>query len=329
MLIILYHCLAIVIAYMIDRLLGDPPAWPHPVKGFGRMIAFFDRIWNKGEYRRVKGFLMVLILSLIVICLSISIIFVAYKFHVVFGILIEGLLIATTIAHRGLKDAAINVAQPLAEKDLFTAREKVAEIVGRDTDVLDERGVLRATIETVAENISDGITAPLFYAFIGGAPLALLYRLINTCDSMVGYKDERYDAFGYSSAKVDDLVNLIPARLTAIIMLFVYRSPYFSYVEAWRTICKDAKKHVSPNSGWGETAVAVLLGVQLGGRNYYRGLRSNRATMGQPIEILAVHHIYETIRLMNRTVFVYLCLLMIGGILLGIAITWFKSTIYL
>lgn len=329
MLIIISHCLAIVIAYVIDRLLGDPPNWPHPVKGFGRMIAFFDQLWNKGDHRRLKGFLMVFILSIIVLCLSIGIVYVTYSINIIFGIFVEGILIATTIAQRGLKEAAIHVAGPLESGNLVEARKNVAKIVGRDTDNLNEQGVLRATIETVAENVSDGITVPLFYAFIGGAPFALFYRFINTCDSMVGYKDERYEAFGYSSAKIDDLLNMIPARLTAIIMLLVDRPLYFSYGDAWQKIRRDAKKHLSPNSGWGEATVAVLLGIQLGGTNYYRGLKSVRATMGEPIETLRINHIYETLRLMNRTVIAFLSLLMIGGVFIVIAFTWFKSAIYL
>ena len=144
----------------------------------------------------------------------------AYQIHPFVGIIVESILISTTIAHKSLKDAALEVYDPLQKEDYTEARLKLSYIVGRDTEQLDESEIVRGTVETVAENTSDGVTAPMFWAWIGGAPFALLYRAINTCDSMVGYKNEKYSDFGWASASMDDVVNWIPSRLTGFIMLW-------------------------------------------------------------------------------------------------------------
>ena len=179
-------------------------------------------------------------------------------------------------------EAGMEVYRPLAGKK-DEAGLKLSYIVGRDTEKLDESEIVRGTIETVAENTSDGITAPLFWAFIGGAPLAMVYRVINTCDSMVGYKNEKYSDFGWASAKLDDVVNWIPSRITGFLMLLAYRPEKAKIKATWKILFRDAKKHPSPNSGWCEAAAAALLGVQLGGVNTYKGIVSNRALMGDPL----------------------------------------------
>lgn len=149
---------------------------------------------------------------------------------------------------------------PLAKGDMEEARVKLSYIVGRDTERLDEPGIVRAAVETVAENTSDGITAPLFWALIGGAPLALIYRAINTCDSMVGHTNDRYLDFGWASAKVDDIANWIPSRLTSVCIMLTQKPEHSTYEEAWGILLRDAPKHPSPNSGWGEGAVRPLWG---------------------------------------------------------------------
>jgi len=239
------------------------------------------------------------------------------------GIAIEAILIWTTIAEKSLKEAALTVYDPLQKGELNEARHKLSYIVGRDTDQLDEQGIVRATIETVAENTSDGVTAPLFYALIGGAPLALLYRAVNTCDSMVGYKNEKYMEFGWASAKLDDLLNLIPSRLTSMCMLFSNRGVHSSFFQTAKLVLRDAKKHPSPNSGWGEAAVAALLGIQLGGLNFYKGIRSDRAKMGEPYLPVSDQHILQANGILSRTVLAFLLLLWIGGIFIEMAYTRF------
>ncbi|MGE8207343.1 adenosylcobinamide-phosphate synthase CbiB [Heyndrickxia sp. NPDC080065] len=319
---IIYHLLAITFALIIDLFIGDPPKWPHPVKWIGSFIAFLNKKWNKGNHRRFKGVMMLGLVLVLTSVITVSIIILLYHLHPIAGVIGEALIIATTIAQKGLKDAGLDVYQPLVNKDIPLAREKLSYIVGRDTEQLDESEIVRGTVETIAENTSDGITAPLFWAIIGGAPLAMVYRAINTCDSMVGYRNPQYEQFGWASARLDDIVNWIPSRLTGFFMLFITKPAYRNWKSAWKLLFRDARKHPSPNSGWCEAAVAIILGVQLGGLNYYKGIASNRAKMGEPFETLEAVHIKKTIYIMNMSVLFFLLFIWIGGIAIDIAITW-------
>lgn len=316
------HLGVIILAYVLDRFIGDPPDWPHPVKAFGKMIAFLDTHWNRGRYPRFMGVIMVIILLGMVLGVGLGLVILSYRLHPVAGFGLEAVLIATTISHKGLQKAACDVAGPLQHHDLKTARENVSWIVGRDTENLNESGIVRGAVETVAENTSDGITAPLFWAFIGGAPLALVYKLINTCDSMVGYTDDQYRAFGWASARLDDLVNWIPSRLTGMVMMLVKKPEHMTRRDAWATLLRDAKKHPSPNSGWGEAAMASLLGVRLGGLNSYGGRTSHRAEMGEAFITLDKEHINQSIVIMERTVLLFLVFIVLGGLTIASAITW-------
>lgn len=317
----MYHLSAMFIAYIMDRLIGDPENWPHPVKGFGRLISGLDNRMNKGKGRKWKGTLMTLIVMLVVFVSSFFFTLLCYRIHPICGVIVEGLLVATTISATNLKQAAQQVYEPLRNKDIETARQKLSYIVGRDTEQLSEEEIVRGTVETVAENTSDGITAPLFWSLIGGAPFALVYRAVNTCDSMVGYQNERYGQFGYFSAKLDDVLNWIPARLTAVIMILVTRPVMSSHRKAWVILFRDARKHKSPNSGWGEAAVAALLGIQLGGTNTYQGEQSVSKPMGNANRKRTHKHILQTIMIMERTVLLFLLLSGMGGILIELAIT--------
>ncbi|MBY0121192.1 adenosylcobinamide-phosphate synthase CbiB [Bacillus sp. S/N-304-OC-R1] len=320
---IIHHLFALSIAVLIDLVVGDPPNWPHPVKWMGSFIYKLDKALNHGRSRKVKGAVMLLVVLAVAGGISFLIVSFLYKLHLIAGILGEAILISTAIAQKSLKEAALTVYDPLNRGDLNEARHKLSYIVGRDTDQLDEPEIVRAAVETVAENTSDGITAPLFWALIGGAPIAIIYRAINTCDSMVGYRNDKYGEFGWASARLDDVVNWIPSRLTSFCKLVVNRPVHISSKQAWRTVFRDAKKHPSPNSGWGEAAVAAILGIQLGGINTYKGMVSNRATMGDPLVTLEKNHILQTNRIVTRTIPIFLCLLWIGGILIEMAFTWF------
>ncbi|WP_066301754.1 adenosylcobinamide-phosphate synthase CbiB [Bacillus sp. FJAT-29937] len=320
---ILHHLIALTIAVLIDLVVGDPPNWPHPVKWMGSFIYKLDKSWNKGSLRRLKGTAMLFTVLLTVGVISLLLVSFFYRIHPIAGIFVEAILISTAIAQKSLKEAALTVYDPLKRGDLAEARHKLSYIVGRDTDRLDEPEIVRGTVETVAENTSDGITAPLFWALIGGAPLALMYRAINTCDSMVGYRNEKYEDFGWASARIDDVVNWIPSRLTSVCMLFGNRSVHTSKKKVREMILRDAKKHPSPNSGWGEASVAGLLGIQLGGINYYKGIVSNRATMGDPLYRLEKKHILQTNHIVSRTIPIFLIMLWIGGIIIELARTWF------
>jgi adenosylcobinamide-phosphate synthase len=320
---ILEHLFALTIAFVLDRIVGDPPSWPHPVKWIGALISMLDKRYNQGPNRKWKGFMMLFIVLLTVGVPALLISTLAYQMHPLVGIIVEGILIFTTIAQKSLKEAALEVYHPLQKNDFDEARRKLSYIVGRDTEQLGESEIVRGTVETVAENTSDGVTAPLFWALIGGAPFALLYRAINTCDSMVGYKNDRYLDFGWASARMDDVVNWIPSRLTGFIMLLANQPKQIEIKTAWRILFRDAKKHPSPNSGWCEAAAAALLGVQLGGVNTYKGIVSNRALMGDSLDPLERNDIVKMNTILSQTTFFFLLILWLGGVLIDMAITWF------
>ncbi len=313
------HLLALTIAFIIDFLIGDPKWLPHPVCGMGNLIKKFDKWLNKGHHRKLKGLIFLVFYLSIITSIVIVILFFAYQMNWFVGLLVEGFMISTTIATKSLQDAALLVYVPLIENDFLTARKNLAMIVGRDTESLNEAEIVRGTVETVAENTSDGVTAPLFYAFLGGGVLAILYRAVNTCDSMVGYKNERYLEFGFASAKCDDLLNYLPSRLTAFIMLAVNQSAILTKQACLQILLRDARKHPSPNSGWLEAAAASLLGVQLGGRNTYKGIESLRAKLGDPLTPLIKEHIIATNHIMVRTCLGFLLTLwLLGGLLIAI-----------
>ncbi|WP_217586160.1 adenosylcobinamide-phosphate synthase CbiB [Lentibacillus saliphilus] len=318
-----HHLAAIIIACVLDLLIGDPKHWPHPVKWIGALIAFLDQHLNQDRYRKAKGALLVVTVVTAVFVPSILIIYTAYDWNIIFGIVLEAFLIVPTIAQKSLREAALDVYKPLQNNDLSLARKRLSWIVGRDTDKLDEGNVVRGAVETVAENTSDGISAPLFWALIGGAPFALAYRAVNTCDSMVGYRNEQYYEFGWASARFDDVLNWIPARLTGMLMLLVHQPKHDTKKEAWNVFRRDALKHNSPNSGWGESAVAALLGVQLGGMNTYQGVPSEAPLIGNANVPLERHHIVDAVSIMQRTIFAFIMSLVIGGVIIEFTITWF------
>src|SRR3954470_7361171 len=320
---ILEHLFALTIAFVLDRIVGDPPSWPHPVKWIGALISMLDKRYNQGSNRKWKGLMMLFIVLLAVCVPAFLISTFAYQMHPLVGIIVEGILIFTTIAQKSLKEAALEVYHPLQKNDFDEARRKLSYIVGRDTEQLSESEIVRGTVETVAENTSDGVTAPMFWAWIGGAPFALLYRAINTCDSMVGYKNDKYIDFGWASARMDDVVNWIPSRLTGLSMLWANRPEKVKVKATWRVLFRDAKKHPSPNSGWCEAAVAALLGVQLGGVNTYKGIVSNRALMGDSLDPLERNDIVKMNTILSQTTFFFLLILWLGGVLIDMAITWF------
>ncbi|WP_447045610.1 adenosylcobinamide-phosphate synthase CbiB [Vreelandella sp. H-I2] len=315
----------IALAIAIDLIVGDPRALPHPVVIMGRFISSFERLWNRGtaQQRRWSGALLALIVVVGVWAISWLLLSALMQLHPGLALIAELWLLSTTLAIKGLGDAARAVVKPLTMGDLTSARQTLGMIVGRDTHSLNEAEITRGTVETVAENTVDGITAPLFFALIGGAPLALAYKAVNTLDSMVGYQNQRYADFGFASAKLDDVANWLPARLTALclwlagMLMSVLGILRLRWQGALHDTCRDAPRHPSPNAGWPEAMVARLLGVQLGGTNFYQGVASHRATLGEPLEILGVAHINATIRLMHGAwmLFMLLSVGVIAGLL--------------
>lgn len=317
----------IIFAIAIDLVVGDPRSLPHPVVLMGRFISAFERLWNRGtaQQRRISGFLLTIIVVGGVGTISWLALALLEGLHPGLALIAELWLLSTALAIKGLGDAARAVIQPLTQGDLPAARKALGMIVGRDTHNLDEAEITRGTVETVAENSVDGITAPLFFALIGGVPLALAYKAVNTLDSMVGYKNQRYADFGFASAKLDDLANWVPARLTALCLWLAGLLLSLSGVvrlrwqgAMWGTF-RDAPRHPSPNAGWPEAMVARLLGVQLGGTNYYQGVVSHRATLGEPLEVLQVTHINAAVRLMHGAWVLFLLLSV--GVIAGLLLT--------
>lgn len=298
-----YSSIMIILAAVcLDLLMGDPRWLPHPVRGFGLCIKYVERKWNKGNRRRLKGMVLLIVIAGGVWLISTLALLVAYHIHWLLALVGNIYLLSTTLAIKGLDQAARKVWQPLCAHDLAQARHNLSQIVGRDTAELNASEIVRGTVETVAENTVDGITAPLFWAMIGGAPLALTYRAVNTLDSMVGYRNQRYEQFGWASARCDDWLNWIPARCTAVFMYFAAWIKHdVSASRGWRVLRRDAARHASPNSGWSEAMMAGILGVQLGGKNVYQGKVSHGETLGESIYELAPIHIRHSLWLMHAS----------------------------
>lgn len=297
--------LAALLALAVDWLVGDPARLPHPVVYIGRLIALLEKRLLREQPAwtvRCKGIGLTLIVVSVSALVTWGIVALAGWIHPWLGFAADVWLISTTIAVKGLKQAAMRVYNPLIRGDLKEAREKVGWIVGRDTETLDAKEVSRAAVETVAENTVDAFVSPLFFALLGGAPLAMLYRAANTLDSMVGYRNEKYRYFGWASARLDDALNWLPARLTGWLMtLAAAVLPRASAANARRAVRRFARLHPSPNSGIPESAAAGALGIELGGTNRYGGVASERARMGWPRRPLEPDDIVRTVRLLYIT----------------------------
>jgi len=291
--------LQIVIGYIIDLMMGDPPRIPHPVVFIGRGIACLERAarkwFNKPAGVKVAGVGIALIITAGSYATTALILWAAWQVHYYLFLMAGTWLISTTIATRGLADAALEIRRVLASGDLALARQRVGWIVGRDTGTMSGNDVVRATVETVAENLNDAVVAPLFYACIGGPALAMAYRAVNTLDSMMGYKNEKYLHLGWASARLDDIAGYIPARLTGLLLLMVAWLSNRDWRRALAVWRRDAALHSSPNSGIPESVMAGALGIRLGGRNVYGGVVTFRAYMGDQVEQFRPDHITRSV----------------------------------
>ncbi|HAQ55292.1 MAG TPA: cobalamin biosynthesis protein CobD [Anaerovibrio sp.] len=300
-----------ILAFFIDAVMGDPRSKLHPVVLIGNLIAGIEgMLYGKEDSDRKKlvlgGILVVLVLLFTFAVVNGIMNLVKMLDNIYVVTLIEAFFLSFTISPKSLAAAGKELYGYLVADDLDNARYKVGWIVGRDTDELTPGEVSRATIETIAENTVDGIIAPLFYFAIGGVPLAFLYRAVNTMDSMVGYKNDRYIYFGRVAARADDVLGYIPARITGL--LFVVSAFILGYdgKKAWKILRRDASKHPSPNGGWAEATVAGALHIRLGGFNSYFGKVHFREYMGDPIEEIGFDHIMKTIRLMYTDTILFL-----------------------
>ena len=276
---------AVLIGFLLDQVIGDPRRWPHPVVGIGNVISFLERHFNLGASvtRRRRGILLTFLVVGGSYLITWGIVWGANALHPLLNLAVSAYFIFTSLAGKSLLDAGQSVLTPLRDSNLAEARQRLSWLVSRDTDNLTEGEIVRGTIETIAENFVDGILSPLFYAAIGGAPLAMAFKAISTLDSMVGYRNDRYEDFGWFSARTDDWANYVPARLSVLLLLlagWLRRMPIRQAYRIWR---RDASGHPSPNGGNPESVVAGLLGVRLGGINVYHGQPHHRAEMGDAL----------------------------------------------
>ena len=303
--------LTAILAFFLDSVIGDPNTKYHPVVLIGRLISSLERLFYRADDSDGKKFAMGAILVLLVLFVSYTaaaaILRLSYEIPAQWGsVLCGAVLLSFTISPKSLAKAGRGIYALLLSGELHEAREKVGWIVGRDTQDLDEAEISRATVETIAENTSDGIIAPLFFFAIGGVPLAVLYRAANTMDSMLGYKNARYLYFGRAAARLDDVLNLIPARMTGLLFVVAAWILGFDCKQAFRIMRRDAAKHPSPHGGYAEASVAGALHIRLGGVNSYFGKKTFRAYMGDAIERTAPKHIMEATRMMYTATVLFL-----------------------
>ncbi|SMC25415.1 adenosylcobinamide-phosphate synthase [Desulfacinum hydrothermale DSM 13146] len=303
-------------AYVADLLLGDPPSWPHPVRWIGRLIEKAEGVFYLDSERK-SGFSTVLEpdgasdgrLRVLGIAFWMAVLgavgavvtgalLVCHLIHPFPAALLGVWIAYTCLATRSLYDESAAVARALSAGRLQEARRLLSRIVSRDTGHLDEEGIWRALVETVSENLSDGVVAPLFYLALAGPVGAVVYKTVNTLDSMVGYNNERYRDFGWFSARMDDLFNYVPARLTAVLLLAAGTLWGLDLRRGWAVLKRDARKHKSPNAGFPEAAVAGLLGVQLGGPGVYFGRAVEKPSLGDPLTVPDERAFRHTTRLL-------------------------------
>lgn len=289
----------ILLALLLDFAAGDPRWLPHPVRLIGWMIARMENLTRRiFANPRIAGSITAFSVILTTALASWALIETAEKIHPFLGDAVSVILLYTTFATRDLADHGRAVYEALDGGDLALARRRVAMLVGRDTQRLSEQGVIRAAVESVAENTVDGVLAPLFFAVVGGPVLAMTCKATSTLDSMIGYRNERYIDFGKTGAKMDDAVNWIPARISAPIIAASALFAGLRAKAAWRMALRDGRKHASPNAGISEAAFAGALGVRLGGPIERRGQTVQLPELGDPLAPLAKGHILQAVRLL-------------------------------
>ncbi len=268
---------------LLDTLLGDPRWLPHPIRGFGYLIMWFDKTLNKGENRKLKGVLSALLLVVLVWAFFFGVQKLLTPYPIIL-IIFNTLFFFYAIGSRSLIIESLKVEEEVKKEDLPAARKQLSWIVGRDTSQLSFHKIRTAVLETLSENLSDGVIAPLFYYAIGGVPLMMTYKMINTLDSMIGYKNDKYIDFGWFSAYIlDDAANYIPARITALLMSLVSAYPK----RTLQFVKKYAHRHASPNSGYPESALAGILDCQFGGPNVYHGKLVQKPFIGDNMRELS------------------------------------------
>ncbi|MCI7398849.1 MAG: adenosylcobinamide-phosphate synthase CbiB [Prevotella sp.] len=282
------------IGWLLDRLFGDPERLPHPVVLFGKMIAKGERMLNLGKWRVLKGALLAVMLITVVVFATWTMIVVADKVNIYLGMAMRAILVFYCLAGTTLIREVRQVFYAI-DSSLDEGRQQVARIVGRDTSELTDEEVRKAALETLAENLNDGVIAPLFWFAIGGVPAMMGYKMVNTLDSMIAYHSPRYLKFGKAAARIDDIANYIPARLTALLMLIAARR-----LNLVSFVMKYGPCHASPNSGWPEAALAGILGCRFGGPHKYFGETFDKPYIGNQDKPLTREDMEKAVRI-NRT----------------------------
>lgn len=290
------------IGFIIDIILGDPYSLPHPVRAIGTLISKLEKFVRSRFDNLRKGGVFLAIAVLVISTLApLLVLILCYRINVVLGVAVESVMCWQLVAARCLQKESMKVCRALEENDTEKARKAVSMIVGRDTEVLDEKGIIKAAVETVAENTSDGVTAPIMYISLGGAALGFFYKAANTMDSMIGYKNEKYADIGRFAARLDDLLNFIPSRLTALAMIlsvYLLRLDGKNAFYIWR---RDRRNHASPNSAQTESVCAGSLDIRLAGDAYYFGELHKKEFIGDDIRPPENEDIRRANRLMYCT----------------------------
>ena len=300
------HLMALAIGFALDLVVGDPHWLPHPIRLVGRLISGLERILRrvfpatpKGE--RAAGVVLVVLVCTISTACAIALLVLCGMASPWLALAVESIMCYQMLATKALKDESMKVYDALAAGDLAAARSAVSMIVGRDVERLDAAGVTRAAVETVAENASDGVVAPLLFMAVGGAPLGVFYKAVNTMDSMVGYRNEKYRYFGTAAARFDDVLNFVPARLSGVLMVCAASIARLDAKGAWRIFLRDRRKHASPNSAHTEAACAGALDVALAGNAWYFGKLVEKPTIGDALRPVEAADIVRANRLLYAT----------------------------
>ena len=294
---------AVFVGFLADCVFGDPVYSFHPARIMGHIIHAGDRLF--GRQKKALDFIFGMLLSVFLVAgfyiFSFALLFFLYKLHFMFGLLIEAGFCYQILAAKALKHESMKVYHALEDGDIAKARLYLSYIVGRDTENLDEEAISKAAVETVAENLSDGVVAPLIYMFLGGAPLGFAYKAVSTLDSMIGYKNGKYAYFGKFAARLDDAANFIPSRISALLMLFASLLCRMDAKGAKKIFLRDRYNHKSPNSAQTESVCAGALGVSLSGDNYYKGELVHKPTIGDSLRPAEKEDIKRANKLMYAT----------------------------
>ena len=299
---------ALILGFCLDLLIGDPHGIPHPVALIGKLIDVTEKGMRKAFPKTVRGenfagAAIWLIVVTVSTALPALLLWLAYSANRWLGLALETVMCAQILATKSLRQESMKVYQALQTGDLEKARHTVSMIVGRDTQRLDEAGVARAAVETVAENTSDGIIAPMLFLAIGGAPLGFFYKAVNTMDSMLGYVEMPYKNVGLVPAKMDDLFNFLPARISALLMLAAGALLGVDGKNGWKIFKRDRYNHASPNSAQTESVCAGLLGLRLAGDAWYHGVLHKKKYIGDPLREIEPEDIPKACRLLYATAF--------------------------